>query len=173
MILQRIASRRARTSTNFCNQTFGQCLCKIWEPPQIFEIVRSMLRSGASSQATTSGCKDHEYFKRMAMNRSFPRTQDSIQSVQGQVKALIGCKDAYNMQIFQDWSTFRWPRITILQQNVTARCYYFWSGTKIITETDTDVILGWGEFGVSYSSRYSNNSVHVAPGREEHSSKDN
>ena len=38
---------------------------------------------------------------------------------------------------------------------------------KYITETDTDVILGWREFGISYSKRYSNNSVHVAPGGAE------
>ena len=57
----------------------------------------------------------------------------------------------------------------IFQQNITARCYYVWSGIEtFIAETDTDVILGWEEFGSSSSNRYSNNSVHVAPGGAEH-----
>ena len=33
----------------------------------------------------------------------------------------------------------------------------------MITETHTDVILGWEEFRISYSNRCSDNSVHVAP----------
>ena len=58
--------------------------------------------------------KDHEDFKRMAMNKSFPTTQGVILSVQRQVKTLIDRKDAKNMQILQDWKTFRWSRITLL-----------------------------------------------------------
>ena len=58
--------------------------------------------------------KDHEDFKRMAMNRSFPRTQDLILSVRRQVKTLIERTDAYNKQKLQDWNTFRWSRITLL-----------------------------------------------------------
>ena len=59
---------------------------------------------------------------------------------------------------------------TTLQQSITARCYYFWSGIeKPTTETDADVILGWGDFGSCHSNRLSNNSVHVAPGGTENS----
>ena len=33
-------------------------------------------------------------------------------------------------------------RSTILQQNITARCYYFWSGIKkLVTATDTAIVL--------------------------------
>ena len=47
-----------------------------------------------------------------------------------------------------------------------SKMLFFWSGIlfKLFAETDTDVILGWEEFGISYSNRYSNNSV---PGRAE------
>ena len=57
---------------------------------------------------------DHEDFKRMAMNKSFPRTQDLIQSVQPQVETLIERKDEYTLQVSQGWKTFRWSRITLL-----------------------------------------------------------
>ena len=50
----------------------------------------------------------------MAMSRSFPRTHDSIQSVQRKVQTLVERKDAYNMQIVHAWNTFRWSRITLL-----------------------------------------------------------
>ena len=52
--------------------------------------------------------------KRMATSKSFPRTHDLIQSGQRQVAPLIECKDAYNMQIVQEWNTFRWSRVTLL-----------------------------------------------------------
>ena len=45
---------------------------------------------------------------------------------------------------------------TIHQQNIAARCFYFWSFFKV-TETDTDVILGWEDFGMSYRNSHSNN----------------
>ena len=48
------------------------------------------------------------------MDRSFPWTQDLIQSVQRQVKTLIERKDAYNVQVLQDWNMFRWSRISLL-----------------------------------------------------------
>ena len=51
--------------------------------------------------------KDHADFKRMAMNDSFPRTKNLIQSVQRQLKMLIERNGAYNLQIFQDWNAFR------------------------------------------------------------------
>ena len=44
-----------------------------------------------------------EDFKRTAMNKSFPRTQDFTQSVQRQVQALIEREDAHNMPVSQDW----------------------------------------------------------------------
>ena len=47
------------------------------------------------------------------MNKRFSGTQDLTQSVQRQVNILIDRKDAYNMQILQDWSTFRWSRNTL------------------------------------------------------------
>ena len=54
-------------------------------------------RNVASWSPFTSDClwvsswftKDDEDFNRMAMNKSFPRTQDMIQSVRRQVKTLI------------------------------------------------------------------------------------
>ena len=49
------------------------------------------------------------------MNFSFPKTQGLIQSEQRQVTTLIDCKDAYNMQILQDWNIFRWSIITLLR----------------------------------------------------------
>ena len=50
----------------------------------------------------------------MTTNNSFPRTQDLIQSVQRQVQTLIERTDAYNMQVSQDWETFRWSRVRLL-----------------------------------------------------------
>ena len=51
------------------------------------------------------------------MNESFPRIQDLIQSVQRQMQTMIQRKDVYNMQIWQDWNTFRWSRITLLNDS--------------------------------------------------------
>ena len=64
----------------------------------IIRIYRSTLRFGANLRATAHGlhfwlAKDHDDFKWMAMNKSFPSTQDLIQSVQRQVKTLIYRKD--------------------------------------------------------------------------------
>ena len=58
--------------------------------------------------------KDHEEFKRVAMNKSFATTQVLVQSMQRQVQALIDRTDADNMQVFQDWKTFRWSRTKLL-----------------------------------------------------------
>ena len=48
------------------------------------------------------------------MNQHFPSTQDLVHSVQRQVQPLIERKDAYNVQVLQDWNTLRWSRITLL-----------------------------------------------------------
>ena len=76
--------------------------------------------------------KDLEDFKRMAMRTNVPKDtrfdtvchmrskaigcliKKMIQSVRRHVNILIDGKDAYNMQVFQDWNTFRWSRITLL-----------------------------------------------------------
>ena len=42
-----------------------------------------------------------------------------MQSLQRHGKILIDLKDAYNMQILQDWNTFRWSRITLLSAPAT------------------------------------------------------
>ena len=57
---------------------------------------------------------DHEEFNQAAMNKHCARTQVLTQSVQRQVQTLIELKDAYKMQVLQDWRTFRWSRITLL-----------------------------------------------------------
>ena len=48
------------------------------------------------------------------MHSGVPRTQDLIRSVQRRVKSLIERQDAYNVQILQDWNTFRWSRMLLL-----------------------------------------------------------
>ena len=48
-------------------------------------------------------------FKRVAMNKSFSRTQ-----VQRQSQTLIERNDACNTHVLQDWSALRWSRITLL-----------------------------------------------------------
>ena len=113
----RVAERgRARISQS----SIGQYVCKIWwRSFQSSRFSRSPLRFGANIRAIAGGVsksftEDNEDFKRMAMNKSFPRTQDWIQSAQRQVKTLIDRQDAYNMQVLQDWNTFRWSRITLL-----------------------------------------------------------
>ena len=93
-------------------------LREIWKTI-LTKISRSTLQSGANSRADClwASCRvsmDNKVFKRMAMNRSFPRTQDFIQSVQRHVQTLIECKYAYNMQVSQDCKTHRWSRITLL-----------------------------------------------------------
>ena len=51
----------------------------------------------------------------MAMKKKFPKNArfDAV-SVQRPVKTLIERKDAYNLQILQNWSAFRWSIITML-----------------------------------------------------------
>ena len=44
------------------------------------------------------------------MNKSFPRTQVLIQSVQRQVQTLTVRRDAYNMKVLQDWTKI--PSVT-------------------------------------------------------------
>ena len=51
---------------------------------------------------------------RVAMNKSFPRTQVLIQSVQRQVETLISRTEAYKMEVSKDWKTFTWSRISLL-----------------------------------------------------------
>ena len=48
------------------------------------------------------------------MNKSFLRTTVLIQSVQRQVQTLIERKDAYTVQVSQDWKILRWSRTTLL-----------------------------------------------------------
>ena len=55
----------------------------------------------------------------MAMNKSFPRTQDLTQSAQRQVQTLMERKDSHNRQVLQDWNTFRGSTITLLSDPAT------------------------------------------------------
>ena len=55
--------------------------------------------------------KDHENFKRVAMNKSFPTTQAFIQSVQQQVQAVVDSNISYNMKVRE---TLRLSSITLL-----------------------------------------------------------
>ena len=55
--------------------------------------------------------KDHENFKRVAMNKSFPTTQALIQSVQQQVQAVVDSNISYNMKVRE---TLRLSSITLL-----------------------------------------------------------
>ena len=51
-----------------------------------------------------------------------------------------------------------------------AQCVGYHSPTKKNSQTlflETALVLGWREFGIKYSNRNSNNSVHVAPGGAE------
>ena len=73
------------------NQVLDSVCAKFGKYLDNHKISRSKLRSGATF---TSAClrasfwlsKDHKDLKRMAMNRSFPSTQDLMQSVQQQVQ---------------------------------------------------------------------------------------
>ena len=77
--------------------------------------------------------KDHEEFKRVAMNKSCPRTHVLIQSVQRRVQTLIERKDVYNVQVLQDWRTFRRSRITLLSDPaaklIRMKVLVFWIST--------------------------------------------
>ena len=42
----------------------------------------------------------------MAMNERLPRTQGLLKSLQQKMQTLIERKDAYNLQVLQDWKTF-------------------------------------------------------------------
>ena len=64
-------------------------------------------------EVTKRRIKDHEDFKRMAINKRLPSPQDLIQSVQRQVKILIDRKDEYKVEILQDWNAFRCSRIYV------------------------------------------------------------
>ena len=81
--------------------------------------------------------KDHENFYRMAMKKSSPGTQDLTQSVQRQVKILIDRKGAYNMQILQDWNTFRWSRISLLSDPAAK-----WTRMKFHVFSDSTLCVG-------------------------------
>ena len=98
-ILQTFSSRTARRSTNFAIK-YLESSCAI------FGIHPSNLQDFPLNVAIwsqfTSDClrasswhtQDHEDFKRMAMNESFPRIKDFILAAQGHVKTLIERKDA-------------------------------------------------------------------------------
>ena len=99
--------------------SIGQYLSKIGKNPtnfQDFQLNVALWSQFSSDYLWASSwlTKDHEDFKRMAMKKSFPRTQDLIQSVQRQVKTLVERKYAYNMQISQDCNTIRWSRVALL-----------------------------------------------------------
>ena len=106
-------SRRVRRSTNFTITYWTVFVQHLVHIPPISKISRSTLRSRANSRATDClwasswPTNDHEDFKRMMMEESFPRTHDLIQPVQRQVKIMIGRNDAENMQILQEWNILR------------------------------------------------------------------
>ena len=57
------------------------------------------------------------------MNKSFPKTQALIQSVQRQVQKLVDSNMVYNVKVTQDWHTLRWSRITwVNDPAATAKC---------------------------------------------------
>ena len=98
-ILQTFSSRRARRSTNFAIKYLESSCARFGNHPsnlQDFPLnvaIWSQFTSdclGASSWHT----QDHEDFKRMAMNKSFPRKKDFTLAAQRQVKTLIERKDA-------------------------------------------------------------------------------
>ena len=119
-ILQRISSRRARRSTTFLQPSIEQFFVqRVVNIPPIFKIFPLNVATwrqftGDCFWASSWLAKDHADFHRTAMNKSLHRTQDLIQSERRQVNTLIECKDAYNMQMLQDWSPFRCSRITML-----------------------------------------------------------
>ena len=81
---------------------------------------RSKLRFGASLQVIVYGYIRAEQGSRGVQTewrrtKSFPRTQEGIQSVQRLVLTLIERADAYNMKVLQHWKTFRWSRHTLLR----------------------------------------------------------
>ena len=89
--------------------TFGKDPADFHDFPFNFA-VWSQFASDCLWEASFWQSKDHEEFKRVALNRSFPRTQVLTQSVQRQVQALMERKDAYNMQVLQDWKNI--PLVT-------------------------------------------------------------
>ena len=62
--------------------------------------IRSQVRATAYGLHLLT--KDHEDFKKMAMNQSFPRTQELIQSVQRQSETLSDRTYEYNIFVGQE-----------------------------------------------------------------------
>ena len=90
-----------------------------WKTPETCATFHSVYRSGASSQATACGldfgwARITRIGSEWRWTKRFTRTPDFMQSVQRQVQTLIEGTAAYNMQISQDWQTFRWSSITLL-----------------------------------------------------------
>ena len=83
----------------------------------------------------------------MAMHESFRRTQVFIQSVQRQGKTLVERKDAYNVQILQDWNTFLWARITLLSDPaaklITMQVHMFSDSTLFVGVSNPDPSNNW------------------------------
>ena len=85
----------------------GQHMCKMNKTYWLSPKFDPTLRCGATVQRQMDSswpAKDSEDFKRMAINKSVPRTQDLTQSEQRQMKTLIERRD--NMEPLQDRSTF-------------------------------------------------------------------
>ena len=89
----------------------------------------------------------HEGFKRMTMNETFPRTQDSTQSAPRQVRTLIERKGAINMQVSQDWKTLRWSRITLLSnpaaELIRMKVHVFSDSTLCLGIPNPDASNNW------------------------------
>ena len=85
--------------------------------PAYVQDPRSTLRFGANVPAIACGLhlglqKITKIFRRLAMNRSFSRTQDLMQSVQRQVKNSDRSK---RLMQPANLAGFRWSRITLLR----------------------------------------------------------
>ena len=116
-IPQRVSSRRATKSTNFTIECWTVCVPDLVNILPISRISSSTLGSGANSRATAYWL--HLGLQRITMTSKgwrrikFFQAHKIWESVQRQVKILIGRKDAYNMQTLPDWNRFRWSRITL------------------------------------------------------------
>ena len=119
MIQQKACSLRTRRNRNFYTMVLHSICAKFGKDPTD---LRDLPLNFATRSQFTSDClwasfwlsKDQEEFKRVAMIKSLPITQVFIQSVQRQGKTLIERKDAHNMQVSQDWNTFRFSRRALL-----------------------------------------------------------
>ena len=83
----------------------------------------------------------------MAMNNSFPRTPLLILSVQRQVQTLTKRKDAHTVRVLQDWSTFRWSRMTLLSdpaaKMIRMKVHVFQDSTSCVGVSNPDPSNNW------------------------------